>query len=57
MNRGEMMQNSDGLSPLDQLDKFKQAARDLECNEDETAFKRLFRAVAKAPVEKKAKAK
>jgi hypothetical protein len=36
-----------------QLDKFKQVARSLECNEDEAAFKRSFRAVAKAPVEKK----
>jgi hypothetical protein len=36
-----------------QLEKFKETARALECNEDEAAFKRSFRAVAKAPVEKK----
>lgn len=36
-----------------QSDKFKEAARELECNEDEAAFKRSFRAIAKAPVEKK----
>ncbi len=35
-------------NPLDQLDKFKQVARDLECNEDEEAFKRSLRKVAKA---------
>lgn len=43
-------QMSDELS---QSDKFKQAARALECNEDEATFKRSFRAVAKVPVEKK----
>ena len=37
----------------DQIDKFKAAARDLECNEDEAAFKRSLRTIAKAPVEKK----
>ena len=37
-----------------QIDKFKAAARDLECNQDEAAFKRSLRAIAKAPVEKKA---
>jgi hypothetical protein len=31
-----------------QLDKFKQAARALECDEDEEAFKRSLRKVAKA---------
>jgi hypothetical protein len=36
-----------------QLEKFKESARALECDENETAFKRSFRAVAKAPVEKK----
>ena len=36
-----------------QIDKFKQAARNLECDEDEVAFKRSLRAIAKAPVEKK----
>lgn len=36
-----------------QLDKFKQAAQALECHEDEDAFKRSLRAIAKAPVEKK----
>ena len=36
-----------------QIDKFKQAARALECDESETAFKRSLRAIAKAPVEKK----
>lgn len=37
-----------------QLDKFKAAARDLDCNEDEAAFKRSLRTIAKAPVEKRA---
>jgi hypothetical protein len=36
-----------------QSDKFTATARALECNEDEAAFKRSFRAIAKAPVEKK----
>lgn len=40
-----------------QNDKFKDSARALECDEDEAAFKRSFRAIAKAPVERKAKAK
>ena len=33
---------------ITQLDKFKQAARALECDEDEEAFKRSLRKVAKA---------
>jgi hypothetical protein len=37
-----------------QLEKFKQAARELECDESEEAFRRNLRAIAKAPVEKKA---
>ena len=40
-----------------QLEKFKQAARALECDESEPAFKRSLRAIANAPVEKKVKAK
>ena len=36
-----------------QIDAFKQAARELECDESEEAFRRNLRAVAKAPVEKK----
>jgi hypothetical protein len=31
-----------------QIDRFKEAARALECNEDEEAFKRSLRKVAKA---------
>ena len=42
---------SDGAST--QIDKFKAAARAIECNEDEAAFKRSLRAIAKAPVKKK----
>ena len=42
---------SDGAGK--QIDKFKAAARAIECNEDEAAFKRSLRAIAKAPVEKK----
>lgn len=38
-----------------QVESFKQAARDLECDESEEAFRRNLRAVAKAPVEKKPK--
>ena len=36
-----------------QINKFKETARDLECDDDESAFKRSLRAIAKAPVEKK----
>lgn len=36
-----------------QVETFKQAARDLECDESEDAFRRYLRAIAKAPVEKK----
>ena len=32
-----------------QVERFKQAARALECDEDEEAFKRTLRKVAKAP--------
>ena len=39
--------------PKSQADKFKDTARALECNDDEEAFKRSLRKVAKAPVEKK----
>lgn len=36
-----------------QLDKFKQAARELECDEDEKAFERKLRQIAKEkPVDK-----
>ena len=38
-----------------QLEKFKETARALECNEDEEAFKRSLRKVAKAPKPEKAK--
>ena len=40
-----------------QLEKFKAAARAAECDESEAAFKRALRAIAKAPVEKRVKAK
>jgi len=36
-------------TPESQLDKFKQAARDLECDEDEDAFKAKLRKIATAP--------
>lgn len=39
--------------PQTQLDKFKETARALECDEDEEAFKAKLRKVVKAPVEKK----
>ena len=41
---------SEKTSPAEsgQHDKFKAAARVLECNEDEAAFKRSLRAIAKA---------
>jgi hypothetical protein len=35
-----------------QAEAFKQAARELECDESEEAFRRNLRAIAKAPVEK-----
>jgi hypothetical protein len=35
-------------SPSDQLDKFKQAARELECDNDSDRFKERLRKVAKA---------
>ena len=37
------------LSGKSQLDKFKQAARQLECDEDEETFKHALRNVVKAP--------
>ena len=44
-----MIANKDGHpANVTQLDKFKQAAVALECNEDEEAFKRSLRKVAKA---------
>lgn len=42
MSKSEHVQNS-------QLDKFKEAARAAECDEDEETFKRALRKVAKAP--------
>ena len=46
-----MTENSD-LGSV-QLDKFKQAARDLECDDDEARFKeRLGKLVKHKPVEK-----
>jgi len=36
-----------------QIDKFKAAARELECDESEEAFRRNLRAVAKTSIEKK----
>jgi hypothetical protein len=52
-NRGDSKMNGTEAQQA-QLEKFKQAAHELECNEDEDAFKRSLRAIAKAPVEKKA---
>lgn len=40
-------------SEREQAELFKQAARELECDESEEAFGRNLRAIAKAPVEKK----
>ena len=36
-----------------QIDRFKEAAHSLECDESEAAFKRSLRMIAKAHVEKK----
>ena len=44
-------------SPSSQLAKFKETARALECDEDEEAFKRSLRKVAKAQVVKAGKPK
>jgi hypothetical protein len=50
------MTDRNSAAAKSQLDKFKEAARALECNEDEEAFKRSLRKVAKAkPVPVKAK--
>lgn len=51
-----MPATKDQPAPLSQLERFKQAAVALECNEDEEAFKRSLRKVAKsrpAPVKAK----
>ncbi|MFL5297369.1 MAG: hypothetical protein ACJ798_13390 [Phenylobacterium sp.] len=37
--------------PKPQLDKFKELARELECDDDEEAFKAKLRQIAKAPRE------
>lgn len=42
-------------SSQSQLDKFKQAARALECDEDEDAFKAKLRKIAVAPKPKSEK--
>ena len=36
-------------SPKSQIDRFKQLARELECDEDEAAFKANLVKIAKAP--------
>lgn len=41
------MTSSDDAKP--QADKFRELARELECDEDETAFEERVRRVAKAP--------
>ncbi len=38
-----------------QLDKFKEAAKELLCDEDEKRFEETLKKVAKAPKEEKAK--
>lgn len=38
-----------------QIDKFKETARALECDEDEERFKQTLRKVVKAPKPEKAK--
>jgi len=35
--------------PINQLDKFKQAARDLECDDDEEAFRSKLKKLTEAP--------
>jgi hypothetical protein len=41
-------------TPKTQIDKFKQAARDLECDDDEARFReRVGKLVKQKPVEKK----
>ncbi|HEX3886090.1 MAG TPA: hypothetical protein VHW05_01240 [Phenylobacterium sp.] len=40
---------ADEANTKPQLDKFKDLARELECDEDEEAFKAKLRQVAKAP--------
>ena len=43
--------------PKPQLDKFKDLARELECDEDEDAFDERLKKLAKAPPPKADKAK
>ena len=43
-----MGDNRTGEMPPSQLDKFKETARAIECDEDEEAFKRSLQKVAKA---------
>lgn len=43
-------------APKPQADKFRELARELECDEDEAAFEEKVRRVAKAPPPEKADA-
>jgi len=48
-----MTKNTSHQGSGSQLDKFKEAARELECDDDEAAFKeRLDKLVKQKPVEK-----
>jgi hypothetical protein len=41
-----MSENNNDLSAKSQLDKFKEAARQLECDEDEAAFEEKLKKIA-----------
>jgi hypothetical protein len=40
-------------SKQSQEDRFRQAAKELDCNEDEAAFRKSLGQIARAPIEKK----
>ena len=43
---------TESTPPKSQLDKFKEAARELECDDDEKRFKERLGKLAKAPTRK-----
>lgn len=50
MGRGPKTPPSSGATaPVNQADKFRDLARELECDEDEEAFKAKLRQIAKTP--------
>jgi hypothetical protein len=51
------MPKKDSIKPSKQLTAFKEAARDLECDESEAAFDRALGKIGSAKLEKPAKAK